>query len=76
MTTSPSGPPAPLRFATTLCLIATVAAIGSAAAQDLREVAVVRSAGGLPAHVVGLFRQPVAFQQSVNGDYYVLDRRG
>ena len=76
MTTSPSGPPAPLRFATALCLIATVAAIGSAAAQDLREVAVVRSAGGLPAHVVGLFRQPVAFQQSVNGDYYVLDRRG
>ena len=74
MTTS--GAPAPPRFATTLCLIATVAAIGSAATQHLREVEVVRSTGGLPAHVVGLFRQPVAFQQSVTGDYYVLDRRG
>ena len=76
MTTPLAGLPAPQRIAMSLGLIVIAAAIGSAAAQDLRNAAVVRSTGGLPAHVVGLFRQPVAFQQSANGDYYVLDRRG
>ena len=52
-----------------------MASIGSVVAQHLRDVTVTRSTGGLPAHVVGLFRQPVPFQQSVTGDYYVLDRR-
>ena len=75
MSTSPSDAPAPKLLATALCLISTVAALGSSVAQTLDEP-VVRSSGGLPAHVVGLFRQPVAFQQSVDGDYYVLDRRG
>jgi hypothetical protein len=76
MSTSPSDAPAPKRLATALCLISTVAALGSSVAQTLPDEPVVRSSGGLPAHVVGLFRQPVAFQQSVDGDYYVLDRRG
>jgi len=74
MTTSPAH--LPQRFTTALGVITVVCAIGVVAAQHLRDVAVVRSTGGLPAHVVGLFRQPVAFQQSVSGDYYVLDRRG
>ena len=45
-------------------------------AQSAGRVKVLRSTAGLPPHVVGLFRQPVAFQQSVAGDYYVLDRGG
>lgn len=79
MTMPHATPRVPRRFATSLCVIAFVAAatvVASVGAQTLRDVAVVRSTGGLPAHVVGLFSQPVAFQQSVNGDYYVLDRRG
>ena len=45
-------------------------------AQSARGIEELRSATGLPPHIVGLFRQPVAFQQSVNGDHYVFDRRG
>ena len=36
---------------------------------------VLRSVGGLAPHVVGLFEEPVAFQQSSRGTYYVFDRR-
>ena len=35
-----------------------------------------KSVGGLPAHIVGLFRDPIGFKQTANGDYYVFDRRG
>ena len=37
---------------------------------------VLKSTGGLAAHVVGLFRDPIGFKQTANGDYYVFDRRG
>ena len=37
---------------------------------------VLRSVGGLPPHVVGLFEEPLGFQQAANGAYYVFDRRG
>jgi hypothetical protein len=40
------------------------------------RVEVLKSASGLPAHVVGLFRDPIGFKQTANGDYYVFDRRG
>jgi hypothetical protein len=40
------------------------------------RVEVLKSVGGLPAHVVGLFRDPIGFKQTANGDYYVFDRRG
>ena len=62
------------QFIALLCIIAATGITVSA--QDLRDVPILRSTGGLPPRVVGLFRQPVAFQQSTNGDYYVLDRRG
>lgn len=35
-----------------------------------------RSVGGLPAHIAGLFEEPAAFQQAANGYYFVFDRRG
>ena len=37
---------------------------------------VLRSVGGLPPHIVGLFQEPASFQQAGNGLYYVFDRRG
>ena len=40
------------------------------------QVDVLRSVGGLPAHVAGLFEEPAAFQQAANGYYFVFDRRG
>ncbi len=40
------------------------------------RVEVLKSVSGLPAHIVGLFRDPIGFKQTANGDYYVFDRRG
>ncbi len=35
-----------------------------------------RSIGGLPPHIVGLFEEPLGFQQTPGGPYFVFDRRG
>ena len=40
------------------------------------SVQTIRSLGGLPPHIVGLFEEPASFQQSASGLYYVFDRRG
>jgi hypothetical protein len=40
------------------------------------RVDVLRSVGGLPPHVAGLFEEAVAFQQAASGYYFVFDRRG
>jgi hypothetical protein len=40
------------------------------------DVEIVRSIGGLPPHIVGLFEEPLGFQQTPGGPYYVFDRRG
>ena len=37
---------------------------------------VLKAVGSLAPHVVGLFRNPIGFKQTANGDYYVFDRRG
>ena len=39
------------------------------------RVLVLRSSGGLPAHISGSFLRPLAFQQSDAGEYFVFDRR-
>jgi hypothetical protein len=35
----------------------------------------IRSSGAVPAYVAGQFREPVGFQQSASGQYFVFDRR-
>ena len=40
------------------------------------NVEILRSVGGLPPHIVGLFEEPLGFQQTPGGPYYVFDRRG
>ncbi len=39
------------------------------------RVEILRSTGGLPPHIVGLFEEPLGFQQAPGGPYYVFDRR-
>src|SRR5436190_8286129 len=39
------------------------------------RVEMLRSTGGLPPHIVGLFEEPLGFQQVPGGPYYVFDRR-
>jgi hypothetical protein len=38
-------------------------------------VEVLRSTGGLPAHIAGSFQRPIGFQQTDSGQYFVFDRR-
>src|SRR5207237_1797922 len=53
-------------------VLATTGGIHSGARD---RIAVLRSIGGLPAHVAGAFRTPLAFQQADDGRYFVFDRR-
>jgi len=39
-------------------------------------VDVLKAVNSLAPHVVGLFREPIGFKQTANGEYYVFDRRG
>jgi len=55
--------------------LTAVVALAGPLASGRARVQVLQSTGGLPAHVVGEFRDPIAFQQSSSGDYYVFDRR-
>lgn len=46
------------------------------AAQPARaKIEVLRSTGGLPAHIAGSFQKPIGFQQADSGQYFVFDRR-
>jgi hypothetical protein len=39
-------------------------------------VEVLKAVNSLAPHVVGMFREPIGFKHTANGDYYVFDRRG
>jgi hypothetical protein len=45
------------------------------AAAPAPRVEILRSTGGLPAHLAGTFRDPLGFQQTDAGQYFVFDRR-
>lgn len=47
----------------------------AAAALPAPRIEILRSSGGLPAHIAGSFRAPVGFQQTDGGQYFVFDRR-
>jgi len=39
------------------------------------KIDVLRSTGSVPAHLAGRFRDPIGFQQSKDGQYFIFDRR-
>jgi hypothetical protein len=47
----------------------------SAAGTRALPVEALRATGGLPPHIVGMFVEPIGFQQVPGGPYYVFDRR-
>lgn len=55
-------------------MLAAFAALSLSPAPPL-PVEVLRSTGGLPAHIAGSFQRPIGFQQSDSGQYFVFDRR-
>jgi hypothetical protein len=59
---------------TLACAAVIVTGISSLPVSALR-VEVLTSIGGLPPHIVGTFEEPLRFQQSESGVYYVFDRR-
>jgi len=56
--------------------LAVLGAHVDAALAPALTVEVLQSVGGLPPHIVGLFEEPLGFQQTPGGPYYVFDRRG
>ena len=60
-----------MRWAFSAVVLAIAVASGAAS-----EVEILRSTGGLAAEVVGLLRDPAAFQRAPDGSYLVLDRLG
>jgi hypothetical protein len=56
-------------------LVVTSAAVLIAAQSAPSRALVLRSTGGLPAHIAGSFQRPIGFQQSDAGQYFVFDRR-
>jgi hypothetical protein len=63
----------PRRFPVFVLLI-QIAIIASASPAAL-SVDVLTSTGGIPAHIAGRFRNPIGFQQSTFGQYFIFDRR-
>lgn len=59
-----------LRIFGALCTCVMCAASLSAIKPDI-----VHSTGAIPAHLAGRFREPIGFQQSKDGQYFVFDRR-
>ena len=59
-----------------LCGTAVALFLIGAAPHAALTIETLRSTGGLPPHIVGLFEEPLAFQQTPSGPYYVFDRRG
>jgi hypothetical protein len=55
----------------TFCIVGASLASPS----PLLPVEVLRSTGGLPAHIAGSFQRPIGFQQTDSGQYFVFDRR-
>jgi len=52
-----------------------VAAASIAGVHGAPAIEVLKATGGLPAHIVGRFEDPVGFVESSTGEYLVLDRR-
>jgi len=56
-------------------LVALALAVLAGANGHALPVETLRSIGGLPPHIAGLFNEAVGFQQGPDGTYYVFDRR-
>ena len=60
-------------------LILTTAVLGKQGAAvrvSPGTIETLKAVNSLAPHVVGLFREPIGFKQTANGEYYVFDRRG
>ena len=56
-------------------ILAALAVLLSVASLVAIKPDIIRSVGAVPAHIAGQFRNPLGFQQSKDGQYYVFDQR-
>jgi hypothetical protein len=63
------------RVAVVALALASVASSWQTHPSGAGRVQTLRATGGLPAHIAGLFREPVGFQLGPGRRYYVFDRR-
>jgi hypothetical protein len=56
------------------CILHFAVAAGQSPSPGRLEI--LKAVNSLAPHVVGLFREPIGFKQTANGDAYVFDRRG
>lgn len=59
----------------TMRMLVAVLLVAMAAQPARPRVETLRSIGSLPPHVAGMFRDPVGFQQTEKGQYFIFDRR-
>jgi hypothetical protein len=59
-----------------ICSLLLASIVAVARPDAALRVEVLRSVGGLPPHIVGLYEEPIDFQQAADGSYFVFDRRG
>jgi hypothetical protein len=59
----------------TILALALAVAVLTVTRGHALTVETLRSIGGLPAHIAGIFQEAVGFQQGPDGTYYVFDRR-
>ena len=59
-------------------IVLTTAALAQQAAVRVSPgtIETLKAINSLAPHVVGLFREPIGFKQTANGEFYVFDRRG
>jgi hypothetical protein len=67
------GPLDPPIIVRTLCVVCGLALLTASALAIKPDV--LRSSGAIPAHLAGRFREPIGFQQSAFGQFFVFDRR-
>ena len=57
------------------CVLAIAAALLTAPRAAAIKPDALRSTNAVPAHLAGRFREPICFEQSRDGQYFVFDRR-
>jgi len=55
--------------------IGVLSAVSTTSSLSMSAVEVIRSIGGLPAHIAASFDEPIGFVQASSGEFLVLDRR-
>lgn len=63
-------------FLFAFCLLPIAFDVAAVQPPSPGRIEVLKAVNSLAPHIVGMFREPIGFKQTANGEYYVFDRRG